>query len=124
MICVFCFCFVYIRWLRTISVILFLNKQDLLAEKVMSGKSRIEDYFPGYVDYQTDGKLVLLQSGILSLHFSECVPALTLSAVISRLTIFSRPSGLLRSARLALADHCVHLQIIFTNLLTFQMLEK
>lgn len=25
------------RWLRTISVILFLNKQDLLAEKVLAG---------------------------------------------------------------------------------------
>lgn len=27
------------RWLRTISVILFLNKQDLLAEKILAGKS-------------------------------------------------------------------------------------
>lgn len=27
------------RWLRTISVILFLNKQDLLAEKIMTGES-------------------------------------------------------------------------------------
>jgi len=44
------------RWLRSISIILFLNKQDLLAEKVKIGKSRIEDYFPGYVDYQTDSK--------------------------------------------------------------------
>lgn len=42
------------RWLRTISIILFLNKQDLLAEKVKSGKSRIEDYFPAYAEYQTD----------------------------------------------------------------------
>ncbi|RWS10506.1 guanine nucleotide-binding protein-like protein, partial [Dinothrombium tinctorium] len=40
------------RWLRTISVILFLNKQDLLAEKVKAGKSKIEDYFPEYVSYQ------------------------------------------------------------------------
>ncbi|CAH1779778.1 unnamed protein product, partial [Owenia fusiformis] len=32
------------RWLRTISVILFLNKQDLLKEKVKAGKSKIEDY--------------------------------------------------------------------------------
>jgi len=29
------------RWLRSISIILFLNKQDLLAEKVKSGKSKI-----------------------------------------------------------------------------------
>ncbi|XP_041375263.1 guanine nucleotide-binding protein G(s) subunit alpha [Gigantopelta aegis] len=41
------------RWLRTISVILFLNKQDLLAEKVRAGKSKIEDYFPDYSRYQT-----------------------------------------------------------------------
>ncbi|XP_060679839.1 guanine nucleotide-binding protein G(olf) subunit alpha isoform X1 [Hemiscyllium ocellatum] len=41
------------RWLRTISVILFLNKQDLLAEKVLAGKSKIEDYFPEYTRYTT-----------------------------------------------------------------------
>ncbi|KAJ8011057.1 hypothetical protein DPEC_G00054240 [Dallia pectoralis] len=39
------------RWLRTISVILFLNKQDMLAEKVLAGKSKIEDYFSDYVRY-------------------------------------------------------------------------
>ncbi|XP_011614463.1 guanine nucleotide-binding protein G(olf) subunit alpha isoform X1 [Takifugu rubripes] len=39
------------RWLRTISVILFLNKQDMLAEKVLAGKSKIEDYFPEYARY-------------------------------------------------------------------------
>ncbi|KAE8574487.1 hypothetical protein XENTR_v10003455 [Xenopus tropicalis] len=41
------------RWLRTISVILFLNKQDLLAEKVKVGKSKIEDYFPEFARYTT-----------------------------------------------------------------------
>ncbi|KAJ6220954.1 hypothetical protein RDWZM_006766 [Blomia tropicalis] len=41
------------RWLRTISVILFLNKQDLLAEKVKAGKSRIEDYFADFTNYTT-----------------------------------------------------------------------
>ena len=41
------------RWLRTISVILFLNKQDLLAEKVRAGKSKIEDYFPEFARYTT-----------------------------------------------------------------------
>lgn len=41
------------RWLRTISVILFLNKQDLLAEKVKAGKSRLEDYFQEFTRYQT-----------------------------------------------------------------------
>uniref|UniRef100_A0A8C9T792 G protein subunit alpha L n=1 Tax=Scleropages formosus TaxID=113540 RepID=A0A8C9T792_SCLFO len=39
------------RWLRTISVILFLNKQDMLAEKVLAGKSKIEEYFPEYARY-------------------------------------------------------------------------
>lgn len=48
----------FYRWLRTISVILFLNKQDLLAEKVLAGKSKIEDYFPEFARYTTpdDGK--------------------------------------------------------------------
>uniref|UniRef100_A0A2K5QDH9 Guanine nucleotide-binding protein G(s) subunit alpha n=1 Tax=Cebus imitator TaxID=2715852 RepID=A0A2K5QDH9_CEBIM len=41
------------RWLRTISVILFLNKQDLLAEKVLAGKLKIEDYFPEFARYTT-----------------------------------------------------------------------
>ncbi|KAA3674292.1 guanine nucleotide-binding protein G(s) subunit alpha, partial [Paragonimus westermani] len=40
------------RWLRNISVILFLNKQDLLTEKVLAGKSKIEVYFPHYATYQ------------------------------------------------------------------------
>nr|AGJ70283.1 G protein subunit alpha s1 [Terebratalia transversa] len=39
------------RWLRAISVILFLNKQDLLAEKVMASKSKIEDWFPQFASY-------------------------------------------------------------------------
>jgi hypothetical protein len=30
------------RWLKTISVILFLNKQDLLREKILLGKSKLE----------------------------------------------------------------------------------
>ncbi|XP_010767382.1 guanine nucleotide-binding protein G(s) subunit alpha, partial [Notothenia coriiceps] len=41
------------RWLRTISVILFLNKQDLLAEKVLAGKSKIDEYFPEFARYTT-----------------------------------------------------------------------
>ncbi|XP_014664667.1 PREDICTED: guanine nucleotide-binding protein G(s) subunit alpha-like [Priapulus caudatus] len=41
------------RWLRTVSVILFLNKQDLLAEKVKAGKSKVEDFFPEYISYKT-----------------------------------------------------------------------
>uniref|UniRef100_A0AAY5EAF5 GNAS complex locus n=1 Tax=Electrophorus electricus TaxID=8005 RepID=A0AAY5EAF5_ELEEL len=38
-------------FLRTISVILFLNKQDMLAEKILAGKSKLEDYFPEYTRY-------------------------------------------------------------------------
>ncbi|XP_065167342.1 guanine nucleotide-binding protein G(s) subunit alpha [Atheta coriaria] len=43
------------RWLRTISVILFLNKQDLLAEKIKAGKSKLEDYFSDFQAYQIPG---------------------------------------------------------------------
>ena len=32
-------------------MILFLNKQDLLEEKIKSGKSKLEDYFPEFVHY-------------------------------------------------------------------------
>jgi guanine nucleotide-binding protein G(s) subunit alpha len=34
-------------------VILFLNKQDLLAEKIKAGKSKLEDYFQEFLRYQT-----------------------------------------------------------------------
>ena len=37
------------RWQRTISIILLLNKQDLLAEKGLAGKSKIEDCFPNFL---------------------------------------------------------------------------
>jgi len=39
------------RWLRNISVILFLNKQDLLEDKIKSGRAKLEDYFPEFVHY-------------------------------------------------------------------------
>lgn len=44
-------------------MILFLNKQDLLAEKVLAGKSKIEDYFPEFARYTTpeDGTYDLWQ---------------------------------------------------------------
>ncbi|KAG9491309.1 guanine nucleotide-binding protein G(s) subunit alpha-like [Eleutherodactylus coqui] len=35
------------------SVLLFLNKQDLLAEKVLAGKWKIEDYFSDFIRYTT-----------------------------------------------------------------------
>lgn len=34
-------------------MILFLNKQDLLAEKIRAGKHKLEDYFPEFARYQT-----------------------------------------------------------------------
>uniref|UniRef100_A0A914DMS6 Guanine nucleotide-binding protein G(s) subunit alpha n=1 Tax=Acrobeloides nanus TaxID=290746 RepID=A0A914DMS6_9BILA len=40
------------RWLKTISVILFLNKQDMLAEKIKAGRHKLEDYFPEFASYQ------------------------------------------------------------------------
>lgn len=54
------------RWLRTISIILFLNKQDMLAEKVLAGKSKIEDYFPEYANYTVpeDGKVLTGQQDL------------------------------------------------------------
>ncbi|RZC37743.1 guanine nucleotide-binding protein G(s) subunit alpha-like [Asbolus verrucosus] len=39
------------RWLGHISVILFLNKQDLFKEKILSGRSKLEDYFPDFKDF-------------------------------------------------------------------------
>lgn len=68
--------FVLSRWLRTISIILFLNKQDMLAEKVLAGKSKIEDYFPEYANYTVpeDGKMwkhSLTYNQRLQLFFSD-----------------------------------------------------
>lgn len=42
-------------WFRTASVILFLNKKDLLEEKVM--RSHLSDYFPEYT-----GKIATLNT--------------------------------------------------------------
>lgn len=48
----------FFRWLRTISVILFLNKQDLLAEKVKAAKSKLSDYFAEFNKYQTPSNYI------------------------------------------------------------------
>lgn len=40
------------RWLKNISVILFLNKQDLLADKIKAGRHKLEHYFPEFANYQ------------------------------------------------------------------------
>ena len=44
------------RFLLDRSFILFLNKQDILAEKVASGRSKLEKYFPDYEGYTPGGK--------------------------------------------------------------------
>jgi len=51
--------FLHFRFLKTISVILFLNKQDLLRDKVLAQKSKLEDYFADFARYRTpeDGKI-------------------------------------------------------------------
>ncbi|XP_004644004.2 guanine nucleotide-binding protein G(s) subunit alpha-like [Octodon degus] len=43
---------------RPFCVLLFLNKQDLLAEKVLAGKSKIEDHFPEFAHYTTPDGVV------------------------------------------------------------------
>ncbi|RNA12527.1 guanine nucleotide-binding G(s) subunit alpha [Brachionus plicatilis] len=40
------------RWLKNISTILFLNKLDLLTEKILAGRSKLEDFFPDFTNYQ------------------------------------------------------------------------
>lgn len=40
------------RWLKNISVILFLNKQDMLTEKIKAGRHRLETFFPEFANYQ------------------------------------------------------------------------
>jgi len=51
---------VIFRWLRTISIILFLNKQDLLTEKVLAGRSKLENYFHEFSNYvlPSEGKQI------------------------------------------------------------------
>ena len=46
------------RFLKYVSIILFLNKQDLLGEKILAGKSRMEDYFADFAEYRTPDKAV------------------------------------------------------------------
>ena len=44
--------FDFFRWLRTVSIILFLNKMDMLKKKVEEKIFPIEDYFPEYSNYR------------------------------------------------------------------------
>ena len=43
------------RFLRDVGFIIFLNKQDILKEKIENG-SRVEDHFPEYKDYHINSK--------------------------------------------------------------------
>ena len=64
----------YNRWLRSVSVILFLNKQDKLKKKVEEGK-KLEDYFPDFTTYSPP-------------ESSGLAPALpVVTASISRVTV-------------------------------------
>ena len=47
------YCIVLKRWLKNISTILFLNKLDLLTEKIKAARSKLEDFFPDFARYQT-----------------------------------------------------------------------
>jgi guanine nucleotide-binding protein G(s) subunit alpha len=40
------------RWLKRTSVVLFLNKQDLLERKTLEGRFKLESYFPEFANYQ------------------------------------------------------------------------
>ena len=51
------------RWLKTISVILFLNKQDLLREKIDCGKSKLEG--------KSENILIVTSSVVESLSISQ-----------------------------------------------------
>ena len=39
------------RYLKYISIILFLNKQDVLTDNICSGRYPLEQYFPEFIDY-------------------------------------------------------------------------
>ncbi|ROT83705.1 Guanine nucleotide-binding protein G(s) subunit alpha isoform [Penaeus vannamei] len=44
------------RFLKDAGFIVFLNKQDILKDKVVNSKKHIGDYFPNYADYKLDVK--------------------------------------------------------------------
>ncbi|XP_071549528.1 guanine nucleotide-binding protein G(s) subunit alpha-like [Panulirus ornatus] len=44
------------RFLRSSGFIVFLNKQDILREKVVDARKSIGDHFPDYVDYKLESK--------------------------------------------------------------------
>lgn len=50
------------RWLKNISTILFLNKLDLLTEKIIAGRSKLEDVFPEFARYQIPADSTILRT--------------------------------------------------------------
>ncbi|XP_042221395.1 guanine nucleotide-binding protein G(s) subunit alpha-like [Homarus americanus] len=44
------------RFLKNCGFIVFLNKQDILREKVVSGRKNIGDHFPDYVTYKLESR--------------------------------------------------------------------
>ena len=60
------------RWLKSISVILFLNKQDMLAEKIREGRHRLETYFPDFANYQLPMDERVPQEEDLTVYRAKC----------------------------------------------------
>ncbi|KAL3089953.1 hypothetical protein niasHS_006405 [Heterodera schachtii] len=60
------------RWLKSISVILFLNKQDMLAEKIKEGRHRLETYFPDFANYQLPQDERVPQDEDIGVYRAKC----------------------------------------------------
>uniref|UniRef100_A0A914GWQ2 Guanine nucleotide-binding protein G(s) subunit alpha n=1 Tax=Globodera rostochiensis TaxID=31243 RepID=A0A914GWQ2_GLORO len=60
------------RWLKSISVILFLNKQDMLAEKIKEGRHRLETYFPDFANYQLPQDERVPQDEDINVYRAKC----------------------------------------------------
>lgn len=61
-----------IQWFRKATFILFLNKRDLLEEKVKAGKSSIRDHFPSFARDPT--KLDDVQDFIKNMYEEKAPP--------------------------------------------------
>ncbi|VDO93617.1 unnamed protein product [Soboliphyme baturini] len=78
------------RWLKTISAILFLNKQDLLAEKIKSGRHKLEDYFPDYQNYQIPPDGILF---VLFFSFTRSLALILLFVVFVKILTNHKPQA-------------------------------
>ena len=54
-------------------MILFLNKEDLLREKIDAGVSKIEKYFSSYADYSVANSQVLDESKAMKARRTLCM---------------------------------------------------